>query len=278
MQRYFVSSGLRNFTPTFVKHLHLRNLKLVSIASMILPTEQCDRPFLFERDTFAFANELIWQYSFDAASGETTTTFRCQPPPTYTHRCFVMVRSARQFFYHARFEPGRPIMEPPAYRKLIHEVVSRSPRRPCRETEKVVIPGYDGLRSFSQGQEPLLKAGCGSPWESYFVRSHWRMVHPVTRRHQERMAQQLTQSILVRRAPIVHLFRFPRITINHGIVLFHSTESDRDIQFDVYDPNIPGHPLQLTYERATRSFSLSRTSYWAGGALNVIEMYIGGLY
>ena len=244
---------------------------------MISPAEHCPRPFRFERDTFTFANELIWRYRFDPVTGS-TTTMRCHPHPTHSHRCFVMVRSARQFFYHAQFDPGQPVAEPQVYRQLIREVVSRSPRQASPAAEKIVIPGYDCLRSFSRAQEPLLKAGCGRAWESYFVRSHWRMVFPVGRRHQERMARQLIQSIPGHRAPIVHLFRFPRITINHGVVLFGATESDRDIQFDVYDPNIPDHPLKLTYERAARTFSLPRTQYWAGGALNLIEMYIGGLY
>jgi len=244
---------------------------------MISPTERRARPFRFDRDTFTFANELIWQYRFDPVTGA-MTTFRNNPPPTYSHRCFVMVRSARQFFFHARFEPGQPLAELQTYRKLIREVVSRSARKPGRETEKVVIPGYDCLRSFSRAQEPLLKAGLGGPWQSYFVRSHWRMVAPTGRRHQERMAQQLRQAFSERPAPIVHLYRFPRITINHGIVLFSFTESEQDIQFDAYDPNVPDHPVKLIYERATRTFTFPRAKYWPGGALNVYEMYLGGLY
>jgi hypothetical protein len=244
---------------------------------MILPTEQQARPFLFDRDTFTFANELVWQYRFDPLTGA-MTTFRNDPPPTYFHRCFVMARSVRQFFCHARFDPGLPVAEDQTYRRLIREVVSRSPRKCSPEREKIVIPGYDCLRAFSRAKESLLKAECGGPWESYFVRSHWRMVAPVSRRHQERMAQQLKQAFRERLAPVVHLFRFPRITINHGIVLFDATESSRDIQFDAYDPNIPDHPVKLIYEQAARTFSFPRAKYWAGGPLNVIEMYLGGLY
>jgi len=244
---------------------------------MTLSPEPGLRPFLFDRDTFTFANELVWEYRFDPATG-TMTTIRSNPPPTYSHRCFVMVRSARQFFYHARFEPGLPVAEPGTYQRLIREVVRRSPRRPSLETEKVAIPGYDSLRSFSRAQTPLLKTGLGGPWKSYFVRSHWRMVAPVGRPHQERMALQLTQALRERPAPTVHLFRFPHITINHGLVLFGSTESERDIQFDAYDPNLPARPVKLVYERAARTFSFPRTHYWAGGALNVYEMYLGGLY
>jgi hypothetical protein len=244
---------------------------------MISPAEHCVRPFLFERDTFAFANELVWQYRFDPVTGA-MTTFRSAPAPSYAHRCFVMVRSARQFFYHARFDPGLPGATPETYRRLIREVVSRNPRGTGVDQHRVVIPGYDCLRSFSRAQEPLLKAECGGPWDSYFVRSHWRMTFPIWRRHQERMAQQLQQALRDGTVPIVHIFRFPRISINHGIVLFGSTESDGDIQFDGYDPNIPDRPVKLHYGRAGRTFSFPRTHYWAGGELNVIETYLGGLY
>jgi hypothetical protein len=190
----------------------------------------------------------------------------------------VLVRSARQFFYHARFEPGQPVAEPAEYRRLIREIVSRSPRRPSLKGRQVVIPGYDCLRSFSRGQESLLKANCGRAWQSYFVRSHWRMVAPTGRAHQEKVAGQLLVSLRERSAPIVHLFRFPRITINHGIVLFRAVESDRQIEFDSYDPNIPEHLVKLFYERAARTFTFPPAKYWPGGPLNVFEMYVGGLY
>ena len=57
------------------------------------------------RDAFAFPNELVWEYHFDAAAGQTRSVRR-QPPPRYALRCFVLVRAARKFFYHARFDPA----------------------------------------------------------------------------------------------------------------------------------------------------------------------------
>ena len=140
------------------------------------------------------------------------------------------------------------------------------------------VPGYTGLRAFSQAWEPLLKAGCGGPWESYFVRSHWRMVFPVPRRHQEREARRLERSLCAGRTPVVHLFRFPRITINHGVVLFGASASERGIEFEAYDPNIPDRPVRLTFERDRSTFSLPHTHYWAGGPLNVIETFRNALY
>ncbi len=104
------------------------------------------------------------------------------------------------------------------------------------------------------------------------------MVAPTRRHHQELMARQLLEALQKRPAPPVHLYRFPRITINHGVILFGSSESERDIEFDAYDPNIPDRPVKLIYSRAERTFFFPRSIYWAGGALNVYEMYCGGLY
>ena len=241
---------------------------------------QATRPgprFQFERDTFAFANQLVWEYRPDPATGKLTTC-RNDPPPTYAHRCFVMVRSARQFFYHARFEPARAAADELAYRRLIREVVSRSPRRPSADPDRLVIPGYDSLRSFSRAQAPLLKAECGGAWQSYFLRSHWRMILPMPRGHQERMARHLVKVFPQRIAPIVHLVRFPQLTINHGIVLSDFTETATEIRFAAYDPNVQERPSELIYDRAARTFLFPRNHYWNGGRVDVVEVYRGWLY
>jgi len=235
-------------------------------------TEQSFRPFQFERDTFAFPHELVWQYHFDPVTGA-MTTFNTDPPPTYYHRCFVMVRSTRQFFYHARFEPDQPPAEPEVYRQLIRKIVSRSPRRPCAESERVAVPGYDGLRAFSRAHELLLKAELGGPWQSYFLRSHWRMIFPVMPWHRKWMAKKLKRSLPRRGLTLVHLFRFPRITINHGIVLYGLTESEQNMEFEAYDPNIPEHPVKLVYERKRRVFTFAPSRYWGGGVLNAVEIF-----
>ena len=89
--------------------------------------------------------------------------------------------------------------------------------------------------------------------------------------------RQATQSVLssLSETPssLVHLFRFPRITINHGIVLYGLTESDQTMEFDAYDPNIPEHPVKLVYERKRRVFTFAPSRYWGGGVLSVMEIY-----
>jgi hypothetical protein len=235
------------------------------------------RPFNFDRDTFAFPNELVWAYRFDAADGK-AGTFKNEPPPAYAHRCFVMVRSARQFFYHARFDPDRPPPDELAGRKLIRAVVARSPRQPSPETRKIVVPGYDSLRAFSRAREGLLKAECGGAWQSYVLRSHWRMVFPISRPHQARMAAQVQAALTARPAPILHVVRFPALTINHALLAFGCEEVGRLLHFGVYDPNVPGRPAKLTYDRARRTFFLPRNHDWAGGQVDVIEVYRGWFY
>lgn len=244
---------------------------------MISDVELQGRRFNFEQDTFAFANELFWEYRFDPVTGALTTR-RNSPPPTHAHRCFVMVRSARQFFYHARFAAGEPAVDDSTYARLIREVVRRSPRVPSPESGRIVIPGYDCLRSFSRSREQLLKANCGGAWQSYFLRSHWRMVFPISRSHQAGMAERLVKAFETKPDPIVHLVRFPQLTINHGITLFSMGESDGKISFSAYDPNQPAGPTRLDYDRTQRTFLFPQNHYWAGGPLDVIEVYRGWIY
>lgn len=232
------------------------------------------RRFEFERDTFAFANELHWEYHFDATTGRATFRKR-EPKPDYAHRCFVLTRAARQFLYHARFEPGQPAADDTTCRQLIREVMSRNPRTPCAHGQEAVIPGCDSLRQFSRSRETLLKSECGGAWQSYALRSHWRMIFPIGRAHQARTAEELLTEIRRGGSPIVHLVRFPKLTINHGMVLFGADETQTAARFQAYDPNDPEKPTQLSFDRATRVFSLPANRYWAGGRLDVIEIYRG---
>ena len=239
---------------------------------MTSPAENSARRFCFERDTFAFPHELVWKYHFDPVTGA-MTTYKAEPPPAYYHRCFVLVRATRLFFDYARFAPELPPVDAATCRPLVRKIIASNPRRACADAERIVIPGFDGLRSFSRAHEALLKAECGAAWESYFLRSHWRMIFRVSGRFQEKMAAKLKRSLQGRGLALVHLFRFPRITINHGITLYGFTESDTQIEFEAYDPNIPEHPVKLVYEKSRRVFTSAPNIYWGGGELSVMEIF-----
>jgi hypothetical protein len=230
------------------------------------------RRFIFAQDTFAFPNELVWEYRFDAVTGKTSFARR-EPKPSYAHRCFVLTRAARQFLYHARFDATLPVTEPGTYRRLIRAVLARNPRAACAPEQQVLIPGYAGLRAFSQAQESLLKSECGGAWRSYVLRSHWRMVFPISRSHQARTAAELATEIGQAQSPIIHLVRFPELTINHGMVLFDAAITPARMEFQAYDPNDPRQPTRLTFDPSARRFLLPANTYWAGGWVNVIPIY-----
>ena len=230
------------------------------------------RQFVFERDSFAFANELLWEYAFDAATGQTRFSPR-QPKPNYTHRCFVLTRAARQFFNHAHFAPDQAAVSVEKYQALIREALGREPHKASMAAQQIVFPGYSGLRDFSHVHENLLKAECGGAWRSYVLRSHWRMVFPITRQHQTRMVTQLTESIHEHGSAIVHLFRFPALTINHGMILFNAMKTGDGVSFEAYDPNEPAKATVLSFDRVAQTFTLPATRYWPGGKLDALEIY-----
>lgn len=234
-------------------------------------------PFRFSRDTFTFVNELVWRYRFDPVTGAMTVC-PCDPPPSYSHRCFVVVRSARQFKYHARFVPELPRASEGDYVSLIRRVVSSDPRKPSTGDDRVALPGFVGLREFSGAYEHLLKRHCGGPLQSYFIRSHWRMVFPVPGWHQREMAERLLARVRAGAMPLVHVFKFPRVTINHGLLLFGAKERETEIEFMAYDPNIASEPVTLKYDRDRQAFVFPATIYWSGGPVKVIEIFRGGLY
>ena len=45
------------------------------------------------------------------------------------------------------------------------------------------------------------------------------------------------------------------------------------IRFAAYDPNAPDAPATLSYDRATRTFTLPHNTYFRGGRVDVYEIY-----
>ena len=241
------------------------------------PAPRSAEPFTFKEDSFAFANELVWEYTVDPNTGKMRHSRR-QPPPTYTHHCFVVARSARQFFNHARFEPDQPRREDAYYRRAIREVVNRNPRRVSPPEERVIFPGFHHLREFSALFEADLKAEAGPALQSYFQRGHWRMVFPFTRKHQQRTAESLHDAVRQMEAPVVHLVTFPQLSINHAVLLFASREVPEGYEFQVYDPNHPEQPTQLTFRSHEGRFHFPANDYFKGGPVDVYQVYHSTLY
>ena len=240
------------------------------------PTTAGRRVFDFDTDTFAYTNELVWAYEYDA-NGKWTTRQR-EPKPTYAQHCFVVARSALQFLNNTRFAPELPIADEKTYRRLVRKVVATNLRRTLAEEDKIVIPGYANLRQFSEAQETLLKEESGGAWQSYFQRGHWRMIFPFSRRHQQEAAEELLQKAHQGRPAVLHVVRFPDLTINHAVLLYGAEESENGIIFSIYDPNRPSDPAFLNYDKVQRTFYLPANLYFKGGEVDVYEIYRGLCY
>src|SRR5579862_5968461 len=71
----------------------------------VTPTIGAGRPFDFQRDTFAYANELVFSHDNGAAG---TNVNSVAHEHSYTRRCFIMAAGVVQFWKHARFDPQAP--------------------------------------------------------------------------------------------------------------------------------------------------------------------------
>jgi hypothetical protein len=251
-------------------------LLLNGCAGLPRPTASTERKFDFSRDTFAYANELVWEYHFDD-QGHWHGTKR-EPPPEYSLHCFVVARSAEQFFLNARFDPSLPTATETEYRKLISRVANSSPRHSLPPEKKIVIPAYASLREFSQAREKLLKEECGGAWQSYLQRGNWRMVFPFSRGQQESEATCLAAALLNGDPVVVHLVRFPDLSINHAVLLYGVRYTDHGWEFATYDPNVPAKPTTLDYDREKRCFTFPANTYFHGGELQVYQIYNGWFY
>ena len=76
----------------------------------------------------------------------------------------------------------------------------------------------------------------------------------------------------------MHLARFPQLTINHGIVINDVAEAEPGLRFTAYDPNTPERPSVLQDDVAKRTFFFAANCYWAGGRVDVFQIYHNWLY
>jgi hypothetical protein len=247
-------------------------LALVAGCTRIAATGPRPGGFRFATDTFAFANVTIWEYDRVAASGKVVWRPRL-PPPEFALRCGPMARSVRQFYANARFDPAAPEASEATYAELIRRVLASDPRRP--ETEPIVIPGFADLRSFSGAHEKLVKSLLDHPWRTYVQRGNWRMIFPFTPGQQTNVADEMRAALARGWPPVVHVLRYPELTVNHLMLAYAAEETPSEIRFQLYDPNDADGPVVLTWERGAQAFALQATPYFPGGYVKAYTVYDG---
>ena len=251
---------------------------LVLCAGCALPRVRPDgqrTTFHFPSDAFAFSNETIWEYDTEPATGRISWRRR-EPRPPFALRCGTMARAARQFYASARFDPTAPALDEATYARLARAVIATDPRRPS--AERIVIPGYADLRSFSRAHEAALKDALAGPWQSYLQRGNWRMIFPFRAGQQEEVAHRLLASLADGWPPIVHVLRYPNLIVNHMVLVYDAEETPTEIRFHLYDANDASRTVLLTYDRAARAFSLAPTAYFPGGGVKAYDVYRDFVY
>lgn len=239
------------------------------------PIVRTPRPFTFGTDTFAFANETVWEYHVDPERG-TSWWHERDPRPPFSLRCGTMARAARQFWERARFDPTAPPADEAAYARLTRAVLATDPRDPIGP--RVAIPGHESLHAFSAAHPTLVQEALAGPWQSYLQRGNWRMIFPFPPGEQRREAERIAERIRVGATVVVHVLRHPERTMNHLVLAYAVDETPTELRFHIYDPNEAEAPRVLVWRRADRTFAYPHTPYFAGGPVRAYEVYDGLFY
>lgn len=219
----------------------------------------------FGVDTFAFPNE-----SRSKNSGKSDL---------YANYCFVMARAVTQFQRFARFDPDAPRVAPEEYVARVKQVVTLAPwEEPRPRSERIVIPGYASLHEFSRAQEAAVKEGMVGRFWSLVHWTNWRVVFPMPSWQQERVARETLVELGEGRAVQFLVTNFPTWELNHTVVAYgYRLDAAGNILFSVYDPNDPGEPGRLTFDRASRRFEASRLHDTEPGPIRAFRMYYWAL-
>jgi len=266
--------------PPGIKRIAGTGLSLLLATALLRayepPSVPVPRPFRYETDTFAFANETVWNYvdgSVQAESSRPSAKKR-----DYTRRCFVVTRAAVQFWKFARFDPNAAPLPADQLADRIREVTERSvwfPPLPRRQ--RVVFPGYASLHAISAANPGIFQANIGLGWPVYFRAGNAPIAMPLDPATEARLNDEMLHDLGMNYPTIVWLYRFPSLSINHVVVVLDSHRSAGHVHYLVYDPNYTDGPKNLDYDVATQAFSYQPTFYFKGGAVDVRAIYRGVL-
>lgn len=229
------------------------------------------RAFDAQRDTFAFANETVWDYENGNVQWERENK-KASGGTRYTRRCFVLARSAAQFWHFARFASDEPPVTGEELAKRIRAVVARLLWRRHEGDRGIVIPGYPDLRMASAAEPHLFRQSLGGWRQSYFRWGNWRIVLPLGRANQQNAACELRGLLAANDPVVLWLVNFPSLTINHAVLAIRECGAQPG-RFEVYDPNLPDESLRLTFDETTGNFHYPKTFYFSGGAVGVRLVY-----
>ena len=237
------------------------------------------RPYRFDRDVFAFANETVYQYVDGIASKRKET--KEEREKRFVQHCFVMCRASKQFRNFARFEPS---LSPDDDETLIAKVrkVTRHAawRTPLPPEERVVIPGYADLRALSKARPGILQRHCGVWWTTYIRPGNYKMFFYWANgaKFQGWTQRGLERWLNRNEVFIAYLTTFPKSDINHACLIYarnpRDGRPDKDglLHYFAYDPNHPESPRDMAYNPKTRTFLYQKDWDFVGGKVTVLQI------
>ena len=229
--------------------------------------------FRFNRDTFAFANQTVFEYHEGHASLRKSSATK---KDAYNRHCFVMSRTAVQFKKFARFDPrGKPVDDATLADRV--RAVTRQPTwsDPLPQNQRIVFPGYKDLKEMSKAHRELVQLNIGHGWPSYFRISNARMMFQDGKGYQERTHAELNAALARGELFVAFLTTYPRFSINHSVLIYKlkSSSPNPGDHYLVYDPNHPESPRDLTWSARDRAFSYQKDWDFIGGFVRVYQVY-----
>jgi hypothetical protein len=247
---------------------------LHAIAAYEPATTPAPHPFHYATDTFAFGNETVWNYVNGDVQADSSKAKK--EKRDYTRRCFVVTRSAVQFWKFARFEPKAAPLSREQLATRIRHVTERSVWLPALpDNQKTVFPGYANLREISAADPSVFQENLGLGWPVYFRTGNMPIVLPVYRETEASLNGEIFHDIQKNVPTIVWLYNFPSLSINHVVVVIGGAHEGNAYRYQVYDPNYTTGPKTLVFDATTRTFSYQPTFYFKGGAVNARAVYRG---
>ena len=230
--------------------------------------------FRFDRDTFAFANQTVFEYHEGHASLRKPSATRRD---AYNRHCFVMCRTALQFKKFARFDPHSTPLDDASLAARVRAVTHQATWTDALpENQQIVFPGYKDLREMSTAHRELVQLNIGHGWPSYFRISNIRMVFQDGAEYQEQTHTRLNAALARGELFVAFLTTYPRLSINHSVLIYKRKSSALNPGIDhylVYDPNHPESPRELTWSAGDRAFSYQKDWDFVGGFVRVYQVY-----
>ena len=251
-------------------------LLLPSVWAYEPPSAPASRPFNFETDTFAFANETVWNYVDGSVQADSSR--EPEHKRDYTRRCFVVTRAAVQFWKFARFDPQAKPLDSEKLSERIRQVTERSVWLPAlAEKERIVFPGYHNLREISSASPSIFQANIGLGWPIYFRAGMMPIIAPVYRETEAQLNDEIFNDLQKKYPTIVWLYNFPSLNMNHAVIVFAGRHDGHRYIYRVYDPNYADASKTLRYEADSRTFFYQPTFYFKGGSVSARAVYRGVL-